>query len=106
VIVVTSLGTVLDDKAGTEKPAQGIRVMPAEGRFERQTPSDAGAAAPARIPMPVGARLAIPAEWPRTSRASVRRHQLLRWLATCVTIVAAAVAILVAAVAAVMLGIS
>jgi hypothetical protein len=106
VIVVTSLRAILDDKAGTEKPAQGIRVMPAESSLERQTSSDAGTAAPAKIPMPVAARLAIPVASPRTSWASARRHRRLRWLATLVTIVAAAVAILVATVAAVMLGIS
>ena len=80
--------------------------MPADGCFERRTPSDANTAAPEKMPMPVAARLAIPVALPRTLRAGARRHRLLRWLATFVTIVAAAVAVLLAAVAAVMLGIS
>jgi len=80
--------------------------MPADGCFEHPTPSEANTAAPEKMPMPVAARLAIPVALPRTSRASARRHRLLRWLATFVTIVAAAVAILMAAALAVMMGIS
>ncbi len=56
--------------------------------------------------MSVGIRLAIPSELPRAVAFRAGRDRLLRWLATAVTVLTAAIAILVVAMAAVVLGIT
>ena len=56
--------------------------------------------------MPVAIRPAIPAALPRTAATRAGRERLLRGLATAVTVLTAAIAILVVATAAVVLGIT
>jgi hypothetical protein len=54
--------------------------------------------------MPVDLRPAIPVAMPRAAPSSVGRRRLLRWFATAVTTITAALAILIVAVGAVLLG--
>jgi hypothetical protein len=56
--------------------------------------------------MPVGIRPAIPAASPRTVAVRSGRDRLLRWLSGAITSLCAAVAILVVAMVAVVLGIT
>ncbi len=56
--------------------------------------------------MRVDIRPAVPGVAPRTSEAWARRDRRLRWIANAVTAVTAAVAIMIVATAAVMLGIT
>jgi hypothetical protein len=54
--------------------------------------------------MPVDLRPAIPMAMPRAAPSSLGRRRLLRWFATTVTTITAAVAILIVAIGAVLLG--
>jgi hypothetical protein len=54
--------------------------------------------------MPVDLRPAIPMAMPRTAPTRLGRRRLLRWFATAVTTITAALAILIVAVGAVLLG--
>jgi hypothetical protein len=56
--------------------------------------------------MSVGIRLAIPSELPKAVAFRAGRDRLLRWLATAVTVLTAAIAVLVVAMASVVLGIT
>jgi hypothetical protein len=56
--------------------------------------------------MPVEMRPAIPAALPHAAVARGRRERLLRWFATAVTVLAATIAVLGAAMTAVILGIT
>ena len=56
--------------------------------------------------MPVAIRPAIPDALPRTAATRAGRERLLRGLATTVTVLTAAIAVLVVATAAVVLGIT
>jgi hypothetical protein len=56
--------------------------------------------------MSVDVRPAMPAVFPRTVAFGARRDRVRRWFATMITVMTAAIAIVVVAVAAVVMGIS
>jgi hypothetical protein len=57
-------------------------------------------------PMPVAVRPAIPAALPRLAASRRGHDRIVRWTATAVTVISAAVAIMVVALTAVVLGIT